>query len=182
MLVSRRYQAGTVHYLDFDEFNPRGPEMVKGRAVVIVNPKSRRHSDLVIVIPFSKQAPETHKKHAVRVIHPELNGENGGSWAKCDMPITVATSRLQDYRRPKYAGQNDVPAIQISGEELRRVREALFRVIGGKEMLARERLAHQATVTAQRPNTTSPKPVAKPKTPVAERRPGRRNRPIRKKV
>lgn len=137
MLSSRRFQAGTVHYLDFDEFSPLPPEMVKGRAVIIVQPMQRRHTNLVIVVPVSSKPPQNFKKQSVRIMHKELNGEGNGSWAKCDMPMTVSTQRLQDYRRPKYEGQNLVPAIRISGDELRRVREALIKAIGGKEILNR---------------------------------------------
>jgi len=154
MSSSRRYRAGTVHYLEFGDFTPQGSEMVKGRGVIIVSPSRRRNKDLVIVVPMSKKAPKTHKKHTVRIMHDELNGKEGGSWAKCDMPVTVSTSRLHDYRRPKYEGQNHVPTVQITGEELRRVREAMIRAIGAKEVLDRlhqKYHANRAKMTVAQP-------------------------------
>ena len=188
MLSSQRYRAGTVHYLDYDEFAPQEPEMVKGRGVVIISPAKRRNADLVIVVPLSTRPVTTYKKHAVRIIHDELNGQNGGSWAKCDMPITVSTSRLRDYRRPKYEGQNEIPAIRISGEELRRVREALIRAIGAKELLDRLRLEQNARLAKAPAGANSQngsgRPVFKPTKPRAARpaealMTPRKNRPLR---
>lgn len=183
MSSTRRYQAGTVHYLNFDEFIPTGPEMKKGRAVVVVSPTKRRQQDLVIVVPISSKPPATHKRHTVRIMHDELNGRNGGSWAKCDMPATISTRRLSDYRRPKYAGQNDVPSIQISGDELQRVRDAMIRAIGAKELLDRlQQSQRQSTREALRVHSVQPvhRPLLAQKTVdrAKPRKPAGSNRPI----
>ena len=183
MTGTRRYQAGTVHYLNYDEFSPAGAEMTKGRAVVIVTPKKRRQQNLVIVVPLSTKPPETFKRHTVRIMHDELNGKNGGCWAKCDMPTTVSTRRLLDYRRPKYRGQNHIPTIRISGDELMRVRDAMGRAIGLKE--AFDRLVQQQPksvreVLQSRITSTANRAVPIQKVPSRSkvRRPIGLNRPV----
>lgn len=167
MKGNRRYNAGTVHYLDFDAFEPVGAEMPKGRAVVIVSPMNRRTEDLVIAVPISSRPPTSHRRHTVRIMHPELNAGRSGSWAKCDMPVTVSISRLEAYRTAKFDGQNHIPSMEIRGDELRRIREAMMRAIGAKELLERLRLEfksrHNGTIGT---NAAANKPVATQKQPV----------------
>ncbi len=137
MSERRRYQAGTVHYLDFDAFEPVEPEMVKSRPVVVVSPRNRREDELVIVVPISSSPPNSFKKFTVRLRHKDLDDD---SWAKCDMPTTVSVHRLRPMRQPRYPGQNaPIPNVQISGSQLRQVREALIRSVGAMEVLDRLR-------------------------------------------
>ncbi|MEM8547146.1 MAG: type II toxin-antitoxin system PemK/MazF family toxin [Pseudomonadota bacterium] len=131
----RRFNAGTVHYLDFDGMAPIDPEMRKGRPVIVISPRNRREDDLVVVVPISTVPSTTYKRHVVQIRHSELQHE---TWAKCDMPITVSIERLLPYRRPKYERQNmPPPNVEISGTELRQVREAVIRSIGAEDVLRR---------------------------------------------
>lgn len=99
-------ETGTVLMCDFSSgFNP--PEIVKKRPVVVVSPR-RNNAQLCTVVPLSTTAPNPVQDHHHRLDPASLPKalREKETWAKCDVIMTVALSRLdriKDGRGPNGA-------------------------------------------------------------------------------
>lgn len=98
-------KAGQIYMADFRGFVP--PEMVKVRPVVVISPKLPYRSEIVTIVPLSTTAPIHALPFCVKLSQNYMPGgdKNLESWAKCDMVLNVATTRLTAIRigKRKYA-------------------------------------------------------------------------------
>jgi mRNA interferase MazF len=94
---------GTILICDFSTgFQP--PEMVKVRPVVVLSPR-RRTSDLVTVVPLSSTPPVPRLPWHVEMPADAYPPARGPMWAKCDVVVTVALTRLDRVRTRGPQGQ-----------------------------------------------------------------------------
>jgi mRNA interferase MazF len=109
---------GEVLLCDFHGFVV--PEMVKRRPVVVIVPRLPGRGDLVTIVPLSTTTPDPVRAYHVRLNlaqplpHPFSAPE---MWAKCDMVIPIARTRLDRFK--------DVSAQQLAG-----IRAAVLRGLG----------------------------------------------------
>ncbi len=94
MPITFHPEQGTILICDFSSgFNP--PEIVKKRPVVVVSPR-RNNFQVCTVVPLSSTAPDPIKDHHHLLDPASLpkSLKRKGSWAKCDMVMTVSLDRL----------------------------------------------------------------------------------------
>ncbi|MEY4074793.1 MAG: hypothetical protein RJA29_2150 [Pseudomonadota bacterium] len=111
------------------------PEMVKLRPVVIVSPRLRKRADLVAIVPLSTTAPNPAELHHCGLTlskplpkpydFPQM-------WAKCDMLVTVALSRLDRFRDGRVPGGNArrYTTGKVSAAQLIDIRKAILCGLG----------------------------------------------------
>lgn len=126
MPITFHPRAGQILMCDFKGFVP--PEMVKVRPVIVVSPRLPYRSHIVAVVPISLTAPQHPMPFTVRLsknYHPQ-EADDLPCWAKCDMLLNLATSRLDGFKidRRKWATP------QATGEDLQAVREGVLAALG----------------------------------------------------
>lgn len=124
MAVTFHPKAGMVLACDFH--GGVSPELTGVRPVVVVSPNHLRRAGLISVVPLSTTRPDP-----VEVFHYRLGGlvvlgSAREVWAKCDLVVSVALSRLDRIRLPR--GRYVVG--RISAAELRELRLAAARSLG----------------------------------------------------
>lgn len=131
MLTS--YRAGSVFWMDFNQFGFEAPEMVKRRMVVVVSSRTlKRNPELVTVVPLSATPPmHANARHNVPLEKTYYWGLKSGNplWAKCDMLMTVSTRRLEQVNTATEPGQNHLPVPELARDDLRRVRLGVVHAI-----------------------------------------------------
>ena len=124
--MTKNYRAGSVFFLDFEQFGFEAPEMVKRRMVVVVSSKAlKRNPELVTVVPLSTTPPmHANAKHNIPLEKDYYWGTKNGKplWAKCDMILTTSTRRLEQVNAFDSQGQNHLPVPELARDDLRRVR------------------------------------------------------------
>jgi uncharacterized protein YifN (PemK superfamily) len=111
---------------DFSGFQP--PEMVKPRPVIIVSPRLPHRSEIVTVVPLSTTAPAHTLPFVVRLsknYHP-LEDDALPVWAKCDMIMNIARSRLNGFK----VGRRKWETPSASGSDLAAVRTGVLHALG----------------------------------------------------
>ena len=88
---------GTILICDFSTgFQP--PEMVKVRPAIVLSPH-RRTGNLVTVVPLSSTAPVPILPWHVQLPAGAYPPARGPMWAKCDVVLTIALTRLDRVRQ-----------------------------------------------------------------------------------
>jgi uncharacterized protein YifN (PemK superfamily) len=105
---------GVIVICNFDGFHP--PEMVKTRPVVVISPR-RRASQLVTVVPLSSAEPPNMEPWHHQLSPAAYPPARGPIWAKCDMVLTVALTRL-DRVRVKRGGARTYHVFQMPAADL----------------------------------------------------------------
>jgi uncharacterized protein YifN (PemK superfamily) len=109
MAIHHNPKPGALLRCDFTLYaQPREPEMVKHRPVVVL---SRPTNGMCIVVPLSTKEPVVIKAWHHEMDHsrwpPNLQNQ---CWAKCDVILTVADWRLDRYyRRDQYGKRKFQP-------------------------------------------------------------------------
>ena len=126
MAITFYPKAGTILLCDFSKgFVP--PEIVKLRPVVVVSPNHRNNSELYTVVPLSKTAPKTIRPCHLKLTNNPISSEDGAdSWAKCDLVMTVARTRLDRFKMARGVYR----VFFVSDEELSNIRGCLKYVLG----------------------------------------------------
>jgi uncharacterized protein YifN (PemK superfamily) len=111
------------------------PEMVKLRPVVIVSPRLRKRADLVAIVPLSTTAPNPAELHhcSLTLSKPLPKPyDSPQMWAKCDMLVTVALSRLDRFRDGRVPGGNArrYTTGKVSAAQLIDIRKAILCGLG----------------------------------------------------
>lgn len=122
---------GSILICDFNTgFNP--PEIVKKRPVVVVSPR-RNNFQVCIVVPLSKTPPNPIEKHHHLLGLSSLpkSLKSRGSWAKCDMLMTVSLGRLDriiDGRGPNNARKYIVG--KVTPEDFKAIKIGILYAVG----------------------------------------------------
>lgn len=122
---------GSILICDFNTgFNP--PEIIKKRPVVVVSPR-RNNFQVCMVVPLSKTAPNPIEKHHHLLDPASLpkSLKSRGSWAKCDMLMTVSLDRLDrilDGRGPHGARKYIVG--RVTPADFRAIRVGILYAVG----------------------------------------------------
>jgi mRNA interferase MazF len=124
MAIFAHPRPGTVLICNFDGF--REPEMVKARPVVIVSPHYIERYGLYAVVPLSSSAPEPVRPYHYRFAESRVPGMPDAVWAKCDMVVSVAESRLDRVK----VGRGVYKHGNISPEELDALRKCMKYALG----------------------------------------------------
>lgn len=78
------------------------PEMLKKRAVIVINPKFAGRAGLVSIVPISATAPDPvmpYHCEIPRLLLPDYMQDGQARWAKCDMICTLSAARLELVRK-----------------------------------------------------------------------------------
>lgn len=124
MTIFAHPRPGTVLICDFQGF--REPEMVKARPVVIVSPHYIRRTGLYAVVPLSSTPPDPICPYHYKFAESRVPGMPDAIWAKCDMVVSVAESRLDRVKvsRGNYQHGNIAP------EELAAIKACIKYALG----------------------------------------------------
>jgi uncharacterized protein YifN (PemK superfamily) len=124
MPITFHPDSGAILICDFSTgFQP--PEMVKVRPVVIVSPR-RRGSGLVTVIPLSSTPPSPPEPWHHLLSPGAYPPARGPIWAKCDMVLTIALTRLDRVR----AGGGGYKVFQMPPADLAAIRAGIKAALG----------------------------------------------------
>lgn len=109
---------------DFKGF--REPEIIKARPVVILSPHYIKRYGLYAVVPLSTTAPEPVMPYHYKFAESPVPGMPDETWAKCDMVVSVAESRLDRISLPgrKWGMGN------IKPEELEAIKRCIKYALG----------------------------------------------------
>jgi len=120
--------AGVIVICDFGTgFRP--PEMVKVRPVVILSPR-RRSSQLVTVVPLSSVSPTPPEPWHHQLAESVYPPARSPMWAKCDMVLTVALTRLDRVRGKDAIGRRVYFTPQLSVAEMTAIRTGVKAALG----------------------------------------------------
>ncbi|WP_226783188.1 type II toxin-antitoxin system PemK/MazF family toxin [Oceaniglobus trochenteri] len=124
-------RAGQILVCDFEGFVE--PEMVKVRPVMVISPRLPYRSFIVTIVPISLTAPTHCEPYVVQLsknYHPK-ECDTLPCWAKCDMVMNVARSRLDGFKvdRRKYLTPT------ADAEDLRRVKLGVIHGLGMQSLL-----------------------------------------------
>ena len=109
------------------------PEMVKRRPVVVVSPRLRKRFELVAIVPLSTTDPDpVQAHHCMLELERPLPAPFNSPvmWAKSDMLVTVARSRLDRFRAGRRGGPRKYVSGQINPEQFRAVRASILCGLG----------------------------------------------------
>lgn len=122
----------------------REPEMVKNRPVVVVSgrfQKTNHDNSICTVVPISTKPPRNperwHRKLATDSIPPPLRADGEESWAKCDMVVSVAFSRLNKVRTGRINGKRVFAEHYVVPEDLTAIQECLLYVLNMDHLISR---------------------------------------------
>jgi uncharacterized protein YifN (PemK superfamily) len=117
---------GQILMADFSDL--KQPEMTKIRPVIVLSPRLPYRSELVTVVPISLTPPRHQLPFCYRLSRNYHPGENDDtpSWAKADMVMTIALSRLNGFK----IGKRKWEYPELSAEDLVEVRRAVLHGLG----------------------------------------------------
>ena len=134
MVLKYHPEPGTILMCAFDDLGLREPEMVKFRPALVISPRLKRRSDLLVVAPLSTTEPtEVMPYHSVLELNPPLPSPwaNPTMWVKADMLYTVRFERLQLIRTGRdHTGRRKYLTRQISLGQLKDVRRCVLNGLG----------------------------------------------------
>jgi len=111
------------------------PEMVKRRPVVIIVPRLTGRGDLVTIVPLSTTQPDRVMPFHARIELPQALPHPFSEttmWAKCDMVISVARTRLDRFKAGRVGtdGTRKFVSGAITDKQLADIRSAVLRGLG----------------------------------------------------
>lgn len=122
----------------------REPEMVKNRPVVVVSGKFQKTSpenSICTVVPISTKPPRNperwHRKLELNSIPLPLRADGEESWAKCDMVVSVAFSRLNKIRTARANGKRVFVEHYVAPEDLTAIQACLLYVLNMAHLISR---------------------------------------------
>lgn len=122
----------------------REPEMVKNRPVVVVSGKFQKTSpenSICTVVPISTKPPRNperwHRKLELNSIPLPLRADGEESWAKCDMVVSVAFSRLNKIRTARANGKRVFVEHYVVPEDLTAIQACLLYVLNMAHLISR---------------------------------------------
>lgn len=133
-------QVGTIVKCDFPScFSP--PEMVKNRAVIVINVKIPGREHMLTVVPISNTPPSPEFAHHCLLpdrLLPHYMKDGQGRWVKGDMVYTLSTSRMSPItRRDASSGKRVYEYPRLDLEHLRKVRACVASALGiGPELFS----------------------------------------------
>ena len=132
---------GSIVMCDFPAcFAP--PEMIKNRAVIIINPRIPGRTDMLAVVPISRSPPNPvfgHHCHLPDCFVPTFMRDGKGRWVKGDMVYTLSTARMTPVKLKGRDAQGnrcyEYPKLDL--EHLRKVRTCVAAALGiGPELFS----------------------------------------------
>ena len=119
-------RAGQVLVGDFRDFDV--PEITKVRPVVVISPKLPFRSGLVAIVPVSTTPPRKAVSYvfALSQNYTPWGEPTDPCWAKCDLVMNVATTRLSSFK----VGRRQYLSPSVSPEDLAGIRNAVLAGLG----------------------------------------------------
>ncbi len=133
MSITFHPQPGMVLICDFST-GFRAPEIVKRRPVVVISPRTRRKTQLCIVVPLITTPPVPVELHHHCLDPASLPAPlaTRQTWAKCDMLMTVSLVRLDRVKMGKdpATGKRIYASGTVTPSDLKAIQIAVLSALG----------------------------------------------------